>query len=156
MVRPRAVSHRSNGYVAGDGPPRVKPSPFARTPGNEFDFEGLPEGGAAHLVDRIVGELDLLARNVEVLQRLAANPPMGIIRLSEAMQLPIHKVRYSLHLLEREGVIQPSANGAVVTDRAKEFWGVLDQSLDRMTESIQLLKERAAEHRSRPAGRKGY
>ena len=134
----------------------MKPSPFAKAPAPDFELEGPAGSDAAHLVDRIVGELDLLARNVEVLQRLAANPPMGIIRLSEAMQLPIHKVRYSLHLLEREGVIQPSANGAVVTDRAKEFWGALDQSLDRMTESIQLLKERAAEHRTRLAGRKGY
>lgn len=134
----------------------MKPSPFSKAPAPDFEIDESVAGEAAHLVDRIVNELDLLARNVEVLQRLAANPPMGIIRLSEAMQLPIHKVRYSLHLLEREGVIQPSANGAVVTDRAKEFWGVLDQSLDRMTESIQLLKERAAEHHSRPAARKGY
>ncbi|HEV2429638.1 MAG TPA: hypothetical protein VGV64_07340 [Thermoplasmata archaeon] len=129
-------------------------------PGRAYTSTPMPESGAgpdgAQLADRIVTELDLLARNVDILLRLSTNTPMGIIRLSEAMQLPIHKVRYSLHLLEREGVIQPSASGAVVTDRAKEFWTTLDQSLDRMTESIQLLKERAAEHRTRPSSRKGY
>ena len=131
--------------------PFGKPTPPADEP--EPTTNG-PEG--AHLVDRISSELDLLARNVDILERLAGNPPMGIIRLSEALHLPIHKVRYSLHLLEREGVIQPSADGAVVTDKTKEFWAELDQSLDRMNTLIQHLKERAAEYKGRAAGRKGY
>ncbi len=112
---------------------------------------------AAQLVDRIEEELDLLARNVEILEKLSKSPPIGIIRLSEALQLPIHKTRYSLHLLEREGVIQPSADGAVVTDKAVEFWANLNQSLARMSAVIERLKSHAAEHESHaPAGRKGY
>jgi predicted transcriptional regulator len=119
-----------------------------------------PAGGSEtqQLVDRITSELDLLSRNVDILEQLSSNPPMGIIRLGEALHLPIHKVRYSLHLLEREGVIQPSADGAVVTERAKEFWESLDRSLERMNETIRHLKERAAEYnrRSTGPGRKGY
>jgi predicted transcriptional regulator len=110
-----------------------------------------------HLVARIEEELELLARNVEILEKLTKSPPTGIIRLSEAMNLPIHKTRYSLHLLEREGVVQPSADGAVVTDRAREFWTVMNRSLDRMEGLIRQLKLRAAEHAERPSpGRKGY
>jgi len=131
--------------------PFGKPAPPADEP-----EPGAGTGDGTHLVDRISSELDLLARNVDILERLSGSPPMGIIRLSEALHLPIHKVRYSLHLLEREGVIQPSADGAVVTDKAKEFWSTLDQSLDRMNGLIQHLKERAAETRERAAGRKGY
>ncbi len=111
---------------------------------------------ALQLVDRIASELELLARNVDILEKLTGSPPMGIIRLSEALHLPIHKVRYSLHLLEREGVIQPSADGAVVTESAVEFWGALNTSLDRMAALIQHLKERAGEHQSKSAARKGY
>ena len=108
-------------------------------------------------VERIEEELDLLARNVDILEKLAKSPPIGIIRLSEALQLPIHKTRYSLHLLEREGVIQPSADGAVITDKSKEFWADLNRSLERMTAIIQHLKSRAVEHENRPpSGRKGY
>ncbi len=115
------------------------------------------EGEPTQLVDRIEEELVLLARNVEILERLSQSPPTGIIRLSEALRLPIHKTRYSLHLLEREGVIQPSADGAVVTDRAREFWDSLDRSLDSMSAVIQRLKARAAEHAAPPPpGRKGY
>ncbi|MFY9717036.1 MAG: hypothetical protein WAK40_03780 [Thermoplasmata archaeon] len=115
------------------------------------------EEGPAQLIARIEGELELLARNVEILEKLTKSPPIGIIRLSEALHLPIHKTRYSLHLLEREGVIQPSADGAVVTDRAREFWTVMNVSLDRMEALIAQLKARAAEHAERPpSGRKGY
>jgi len=117
----------------------------------------VPAEGPAQLVARIEAELELLARNVEILEKLAKSPPLGIIRLSEALQLPIHKTRYSLHLLEREGVIQPSADGAVVTDRAREFWTIMNRSLDRIETLVGQLKERAAAHAERaPPGRKGY
>ncbi|HTT34937.1 MAG TPA: hypothetical protein VMH78_03600 [Thermoplasmata archaeon] len=129
--------------------------PFPRAPASDEPAEG-PGADTAQLVDRITDELELLARNVDILEKLSGHPPMGIIRLSEALKLPIHKVRYSLHLLEREGVIQPSADGAVVTDRAREFWTSLDRSLDRMSEVIRHLKERASESEGRAAGRKGY
>ena len=130
-------------------PPGKAPPPADDAP--------LDEGGPAQLVARIEEELELLTRNVGILEKLAKSPPLGIIRLSEALDLPIHKTRYSLHLLEREGVIQPSADGAVVTDRASEFWAALDGSLDRMATLIQRLKGRAAEHAGRPsAPRKGY
>ncbi len=130
--------------------------PPARGPAPEPETEP-PVGETAALAERIEQELDLLARNVDILEKLSSSPPIGIIRLSEALRLPIHKTRYSLHLLEREGVIQPSADGAVVTDRAQEFWASLDRSLARMTELIQHLKTRAAEHEHRTsAARKGY
>jgi len=131
--------------------------PAGKGDSRESETEGPEAEEAVHLVDRIEEELDLLARNVDILEKLAKSPPIGIIRLSEALRLPIHKTRYSLHLLEREGVIQPSADGAVVTDKSKEFWSNLNQSLERMTEIIQHLKNRAVEHESRPpASRKGY
>jgi len=129
------------------------------TKGGARDLDAIvPEGEEpVHLVERIEEELDLLARNVDILEKLANSPPIGIIRLSEALRLPIHKTRYSLHLLEREGVIQPSADGAVVTDKSKEFWANLNASLARMSAVIEHLKTRAVEHENRPPpSRKGY
>jgi predicted transcriptional regulator len=128
-------------------------SPNQPTPSDE----GAANAPATALIDRIAAELDLLARNVDILEILANKRPMGIIRLSEALKLPIHKVRYSLHLLEREGVIQPSPEGAVVTDKAALFWQSLDSSLDQMSDHVRHLRERAAQHRSpTEPGRKGY
>jgi predicted transcriptional regulator len=131
-----ATEKQSSGGEATDDPPTVD---------------------GAKLADRISSELELLARNVDILEQLSGRTPKGIIRLSEALRLPIHKVRYSLHLLEREGVIQPSADGAVVTDASREFWSSLDRSLDDMSRRIDHLKERASAHRPpAPAARKGY
>lgn len=116
-----------------------------------------PLSGGTRLGERIAGELELLRRKVELLERLSNGPPMGIIRLSETINLPVHKVRYTLHLLEREGVVQPSADGAVVTDLAATYWVRLDHALDRMAEQIQFLKQRVAEHhKNPPPRRKGY
>ncbi len=123
-------------------------------PPSTVEEDGPAEG--ARLADRISSELELLSRNVDVLEQLSGRTPKGIIRLSEALHLPIHKVRYSLHLLEREGVIQPSADGAVVTDSARQFWEAIDRSLGEMTRRIDHLRERAAAHRPPPPGRKGY
>ncbi|EQD77152.1 hypothetical protein B1B_01221 [mine drainage metagenome] len=78
--------------------PASKPTPPSEVP------EPAPSADGASLGERIASELELLVRNVDVLQRLSGKSPIGIIRLSEALNLPIHKVRYSLHLLEREGV----------------------------------------------------
>jgi predicted transcriptional regulator len=129
--------------------------PHAKEPVTDMELGDGEE--PAQLAVRIEEEINLLARNVEILEKLSKSPPLGIIRLSEALHLPIHKTRYSLHLLEREGVIQPSADGAVVTDRAKEFWTTLSRALDRMTMVLDRLKARTAAHESRtPAGRKGY
>jgi predicted transcriptional regulator len=126
-------------------PPRPEPD----------EIGGAVDG--AKLADRISEELELLTRNVDILEQLSGRTPKGIIRLSEALHLPIHKVRYSLHLLEREGVIQPSSDGAVVTDAAREFWTNLDASLAEMSRRVDHLKERASAHRSGgPVGRKGY
>jgi predicted transcriptional regulator len=128
-----------------------------KTPPRPEPAELVPAADGAKLADRISDELELLGRNVDILEQLSGKTPKGIIRLSEALHLPIHKVRYSLHLLEREGVVQPSADGAVVTDAAREFWTALDASLDAMTKRVDHLKERAAAHRAGPpSSRKGY
>ncbi|NNN17393.1 MAG: hypothetical protein HKL79_03410 [Thermoplasmata archaeon] len=130
--------------------PASKPTPPTEVP------EPVPSVDSASLGERIASELELLARNVDVLQRLSGKSPIGIIRLSEALNLPIHKVRYSLHLLEREGVVQPSADGAVVTDQTVQYWEALHTSLDRMTTLIQQLKEQTDKQRALGANRKGY
>ncbi len=120
------------------------------------DLEAAGLSDAAQLVDRIASELDLLSRNVEIVERLSDKNPLGIIRLSEALRLPIHKVRYSLHLLEREGVIQPSAEGAMLTDKARQFWAQLDAALARMTVLVQQLQQKARAHQpGAPSGPKG-
>ena len=66
-------------------------------------------------------ELELLQRHVEILKAVKDHEPIGIIRLSEITGHPQHKVRYSLRILEQEGLIEPSSQGAVTTQHIQEF-----------------------------------
>src|SRR6266566_2866305 len=66
-----------------------------------------------------------------MLKAIMENQPIGIIRLSELLNFPQHKVRYSLRILEQEGLIKPSPEGAVTTDRLEEFLDYLKASSTR-------------------------
>jgi len=87
-------------------------------------------------------ELDILNRHVLVLQTLQQNEPAGIIKLSELTKHPQHMVRYSLRILEQEGLIEPSPQGAVITESAAKVIPILKQKLIEMQESInEIIKE---------------
>jgi predicted transcriptional regulator len=67
------------------------------------------------LTSVIENELDILKRHIHVLNVLQEHQPMGIIKISEYTGYPQHMVRYSLRILEQEGLIEPSSRGAVTT-----------------------------------------
>ena len=71
------------------------------------------------LTSIIQSEINLLKRHIKVLKAVVEKEPVGIIRLSEITGYPQHMVRYSLHVLEQEGVIEPSPRGAVTTRKLK-------------------------------------
>ena len=87
-------------------------------------------------------ELNLLCRHVDVLKTVKENGPVGIIRLSQMTGQPQHMIRYSLRTLEKDGLITPSPNGAVVTDRVHETLGTLEATLDDFTTTMQDLKKK--------------
>ena len=96
------------------------------------------EGG---LTKRLQTELEILHRHVLMLQTIKANEPIGIIRLAELLRHPQHKIRYSLRILEQEGLIRPSPEGAVSTDKVKEFIPQLESVLRDMETTVRKLRE---------------
>lgn len=70
------------------------------------------------LTEKLEHELELLERHLVVLKMVIREEPIGILKLAEETGLPKHKVRYSLRLLEHEGLIEPSLHGAITTDKA--------------------------------------
>ncbi len=65
-------------------------------------------------------EMELIERHIKVLKAVIENQPVGIIKLSHMLNMPEHKIRYSLRLLEQEGIIEASPSGAKITTKAKE------------------------------------
>jgi predicted transcriptional regulator len=88
------------------------------------------------LTNVIETELDILKRHVQVLKVLKENEPAGIIKLSELTKHPQHMVRYSLRILEQEGLIEPSPQGAVTTKNVAKSLPALQKKLKEMNDVI--------------------
>ena len=84
------------------------------------------------LTSVIATELDILKRHVQVLKVLQKNEPAGIIKLSELTKHPQHMVRYSLRILEQEGLIEPSPQGAITTKNVEKTVPSLRAKLKEM------------------------
>jgi predicted transcriptional regulator len=109
------------------------------------DMEGSNEppatGGEGGLTKRLQTELEILQRHVLMLQTIKSNEPIGIIRLAELLRHPQHKIRYSLRILEQEGLIRPSPEGAVTTEKVAGFIPQLKNVLGEMEETVRKLRE---------------
>jgi predicted transcriptional regulator len=94
------------------------------------------------LTSVIETELDILKRHVHVLKTLEKNQPMGIIKLSELTGYPQHMVRYSLRILEQDGLIEPSPQGAVTTEEVNKTMALLKKTLENISKtSEELIKD---------------
>jgi len=87
-------------------------------------------------------ELELLSRHIEVLNTVRDNGPIGIIKLSQVTGQPQHMIRYSLRTLEKDGLIEPSPNGAMVTDKIHESLGTIETTLDSFSKKVDNLKKK--------------
>lgn len=85
-------------------------------------------------------ELELLTRHITVLATVFENEPIGIVSLSRLTDYPQHRVRYSLRLLEEEGLIKPTENGAITTEQATEFIETFPARLDEVIATVETLK----------------
>src|SRR4030042_1993968 len=94
------------------------------------------------LTNVIETELDILKRHILVLETLKKNEPAGIIKLSELTQHPQHMVRYSLRILEQDGLIEPSPQGAVTTEAVEKTMNILKKTLNNISKTAdELLKQ---------------
>jgi predicted transcriptional regulator len=83
----------------------------------------------------------MLRRHLIVLRHVVESEPIGILKLAEETRIPSHKVRYSLRVLEQEGLIAASAPGAVTTDKTRPFLHGLDSMIEDLAKKTQDLKK---------------
>jgi predicted transcriptional regulator len=81
------------------------------------------------MLKKIKGDIKLIGRHIEVLSTVAQHQPIGIIKLSEILDVPQHRIRYSLRVMEGLGYIRASPTGAVVTEKADELFSNLDADI---------------------------
>jgi len=93
------------------------------------------------MLKKMKDEIELLSRHLEVAQAVAEHQPIGIMKLAELLDLPSHRIRYSLHILEQLGYIQASPDGAVATDQTRELFAHLNEDLDDLIRLLNAMKK---------------
>jgi len=115
---------------------------------NEFYMLTISVGGVlleedkSSITEVAEKELNLLGRHLDVLKVVKEQGPIGIIRLSQMTGQPQHMIRYSLRILEKDGIIKPSPNGALITDNIHKVIGTIESTLEDIDKKIIQLKKK--------------
>jgi predicted transcriptional regulator len=94
------------------------------------------------MLEKLKGEIQLMDRHIGVMKAVMEHEPIGIVKLSLLMNLPYHRIRYSLRILEQMGYIQASPAGAVTTAQARKLLGNIDHDVDELVSLLRTLKEK--------------
>lgn len=82
---------------------------------------------------KLKAEAEIVIRHLEVLKTVMEKQPVGIFKLSDILNMPKHRVRYSLRVLEQSGIIVPTQYGAMVRDEGYD-------TIEEMKNEIQDIK----------------
>ncbi|WP_188786890.1 winged helix-turn-helix transcriptional regulator [Halobellus salinus] len=91
------------------------------------------------MIERIENEVEMLERHLRVLRLVIRNEPIGIVQLADELSIPDHKVRYSLRVLEEEGLIEPTDRGATTTDDLRTYLNGANDRIDGLRERVGAL-----------------
>ena len=93
------------------------------------------------MLAKLRSEIELASRHLEVIRAVVEYQPIGIMKLSEILDLPYHRVRYSLRFLEQEGYIRASPAGAVATPLAGDLLSTLDAEVDELIDLLLVIQK---------------
>ncbi len=94
------------------------------------------------MLKKMKDEIELLSRHIEVARAVADHQPIGIMKLADMLNLPSHRIRYSLHVLEQLGYIRASSEGAVATELTRELFAHLNDDLNDLVHLLEKMKRR--------------
>jgi predicted transcriptional regulator len=88
------------------------------------------------MIERLERQLGKEERDLQILQAVIDQGPIGIVKLSQETDVPQHKVRYSLRMLENDELVEATPQGAVpaedIDDRVAEINAGIDDLIDRL------------------------
>jgi predicted transcriptional regulator len=94
------------------------------------------------MLEKLKRDIQLLDRHIGVMKAVMEHEPIGIVKLSLLMDLPYHRIRYSLRVLEQMGYIQASPAGAVTTTQARRLLSNISRDVDELVTLLLSLKEK--------------
>jgi len=90
-------------------------------------------------MERLSDQVEKESRDLSILEAVIDDGPIGIARLSEETEVPEHKVRYSLRMLESDGLVEPTPQGAIPADDIADRVADINGGIDRLVERLEAL-----------------
>jgi predicted transcriptional regulator len=91
-------------------------------------------------MERLRDQVEKESRDLSILAAVIDDGPIGIVRLAEETGIPEHKVRYSLRMLEDDGLVEPTPQGAIPADDIDDRVADINAGLDRLVERLEELE----------------
>ncbi|HJJ30137.1 MAG TPA: hypothetical protein VJ857_04500 [Methanocorpusculum sp.] len=91
------------------------------------------------MLSKINGEIELLERHLSVMRVVARQGPIGIMKLTDELSQPQHRIRYSLRVLEQMQYIKATPSGAIATPKAFEMLENFDKDLEILVQHLSSL-----------------
>jgi len=91
-------------------------------------------------MERLRDQVEKESRDLAILEVVIESGPIGIVRLAEETEIPEHKVRYSLRMLEDDELIEPTPQGAIPADDIDERVARINEGIDRLVERLETLE----------------
>jgi predicted transcriptional regulator len=112
---------------------------------SQIERKNMPEvreDAQMGMIEKLHQEIELVGRHLDVIRVVEKHQPIGIMKLAELLDLPYHRVRYSLRVLEQFGYIRASPAGAVATSEAEELLKTLDDQIEQIIGELKSMKEK--------------
>ncbi|MFB6139145.1 MAG: winged helix-turn-helix transcriptional regulator [Halosimplex sp.] len=93
------------------------------------------------MVERLTNQVEKEERDLRILEAVIESGPIGIVRLAEETDVPEHKVRYSLRMLENDGLVDPTPDGAVPADGLGDRLAEMNAGIDDLVARLETLKD---------------
>ena len=93
------------------------------------------------MIARLARQLAKEERDLRVLEAVLEHQPIGITRIARETGIDEHKTRYSLRMLENDGLIEPTPDGAVATDDVAGHVRDINDGLDELIGRVESLKD---------------
>lgn len=92
------------------------------------------------MIERLARQLGKEERDLLVLEAVLSHHPIGISRIAEETGIDEHKTRYSLRMLEDDGLVDPTPDGAVPSDGVRMRVEEINAGLDGLADRLDGLK----------------
>lgn len=92
------------------------------------------------MMERLERQVGKERRDLRILDAVIRDGPIGIVKLSQETDVPEHKVRYSLRMLENDGLVEPTREGAVPAEDVSAAVDEINEGIDRLVERLRTLE----------------